>query len=252
MSVLVYLVDPDGRVHETARLFQNRLFNFEAINIEKSSNNESSNHLSDPHRDVHSYLHILERAKATSPAAHVIILRRDMMSNFNHERLAMLISSLTSHVDTDVFYLSKSLDRCDLYDQQQRIKHQGRDLGHLTARTYQPNGIQALMFSSRGRDIIIDQNLSMSPSKNDSFNQFLRDLVRNQSLIAESVIPNVFSFDISRAQNADDLMLLNECMPPPSSTSSSSMSVLIFIAVIVLVLIIAFLALWLGRVKLNP
>ena len=250
MSVLVYLVDPDSKVKETARLFHNKIFNFHTFKAQTPSGTIGQQLTNHSATELHTYLMILQDAKRQSPNSHVIILDNRMISSIDSKYLASLISRITSRADIDIFYLSKYLDRCDLYDHQERLAMDGQDNGLLLSQTYQPNGIQALMFSPYGRDVVLGQQEGRRGRKIAPFNQPLnsgiRQAVANGDLSAFTVSPNIFSFDLSRSRDASDLMRLNECLPSPTSNTTTSSSVWWFIIIIVIVLIIAGIAVFLS------
>ena len=118
----------------------------------------------------------------------------------------------------DLFYLCKWLDRCDLYKKCTEKK------GINLVKTYSPLGIQALMFSPRGRDMTLGC-IPLRPIKDDDCHQDceyftpitlpldeqLAFVIEDGQMKAIAATPNIFEFDITLAKLNTDLLKMAEC-----------------------------------------
>jgi len=140
----------------------------------------------------------------------------------------------------DVAYLANYLDRCDLL---KRVKKCEKGLIQWL-RTFSPNGTQALLWSPRGRDIVLGRK-KMRDGAYFNFSPLSAQLnfnIENKNLIALTTNPNFFFFDIAFAQVADDLLKLCECTQPIEEVKPVTLvSLVIFVIFVVFLIALAWL-----------
>nr|QBK91666.1 MAG: glycosyltransferase family 25 [Pithovirus LCPAC302] len=154
------------------------------------------------------------------PHDFTIIIKDTSVTNCDIHDVAEIILSaikLNRHKDIwDLCYLCKWLDRCDLY--KELVKKDGKT---QIVKTFAPLGIQAIMFSPKGRDIV----LGKKKMKNKEFftpitlplGDKLSAEISNKNIKATAVVPNLFDFDVLTVQTTgNELNYLKsaECRVP--------------------------------------
>lgn len=136
-----------------------------------------------------------------------------------------------------VFYLCKWNDKCHLYSRKQKVKGSN---SHIV-KTQSPYGIQALLFTPEGRDVIIGSK----PMKNGEFfrarNSLSKSLNKNIAkgyIDAFCVVPNLIAYDIGLASDDKDFLKLNECAPILRFNSETNGAVNVYIAVIIIFILL--------------
>jgi len=141
--------------------------------------------------------------------------------------------------DWHLCYLSKWLDRCDLYTEEAKIDHVTK-----VVKTLSPFGVQSILFSPQGRDIVIGKK----PMNNGKFftpivlplgNQ-LNINIGLENINATAIIPNLFDFNIMLATDNLDLLKLSECREPSEIREPpGAIPFMWFIAISVIVILLA-------------
>jgi hypothetical protein len=130
-------------------------------------------------------------------------------------------------------------------------------LGISIVQTKAPQGIQAILFSTKGMDIILGKS-KMCNGRTFTYRQgSLSDTLRGEifagNIAAITTVPNVIDYDIIlNATSTNDFSKVNECLPvvmPPSASSGGGSNVLGFFVVIFFILLIGWAALRLGPRK---
>lgn len=152
----------------------------------------------------------------------------------------------------DIAYLADWLDRCDLFKPiykknnccNDEEKKDGKIEGEWV-QTFSPRGLQALLWSERGRDIILGKecmkNGKTFPTVTPSFSSQLTFNIQNKNLRAITLSPPFFYFDITSCKlTRADLLKTCQCkIPDPPPQPVTIIPYLIFISVVVLVILIA-------------
>lgn len=239
-KVVVYLLASDANSPRTSKinsLFSSPIFAVNVMVISPPSNllqSLRSSNQNDIDDLVESYRiqWCLNDAKTRHPKNHIIILKDTSVSNASPDRIAKVISAAInnglpnshrgSHDSWHVCYLSKWLDRCDLYTDRKPVN------GTMTeiVKTSAAHGDQALLFSPHGRDVFTGtkqmKNGSTFSSQGRSFGSALHDAVMNGNVDAIATQPNLLVYDISAAKNHFDLLKTHECDAPTIASAGAN------------------------------
>lgn len=162
----------------------------------------------------------------------------------------------------DLFYLSKWLDRCDLYTKNHNLIL--RLHNSWITQTHSPNGEQAILFSPGG----VKRVLGLIKSENGKYisqkHGNITQEIENGSLVAVAITPNLFSFDVLNAKSISDLAKTSECRKPDAyhdtenkmNDSKDSISKILspfawFIVVVIIVVFILWVLYHLGAKPSN-
>ena len=170
----------------------------------------------------------------------------------------------------DIAYLADWLDRCDLFkpidkkdkdkcgcncnssekqkDEEEKEKCESE--GGQWMKTVSPNGLQALLWSVKGRDIVLGKKCMKNqiskvktkfPTITPNFSSQLTFNIQNKNLRAITLTPPFFYFDITNCKlTLSDLNKVSQCrIPAPPDQPVTILPYLIFISVVVLVLLLA-------------
>lgn len=172
-------------------------------------------------------LQALKMAKDNNPHGKCLLVRDTSTTCYDMPDL----SKLTEYDmgETDVVYLGKWGDGCNLY------RNQEEWVGVKLVTTYRPGGFQAVMLSPRIRDAI----LSPSFTYTDSINRLLSKMVYHGTYKAKSVSVNLFVFDIMRfAKSNNDYEKRCECSSVvPSDAAGIKAYTYFFIAVLIILVL---------------
>jgi hypothetical protein len=126
------------------------------------------------------------------------------------------------------------------------------ELSSVIVRTQSPNGIQAMIFSTRGRDIILGQ-LPMRNGKKFNVNMPLSDRMNqeifNGNIVATCIVPNLFDFNLFKSKSVKDYDKLRPCgdqQTVANDFSNNFSAYWWFIGAVVLIFIIAWALIQLG------
>lgn len=154
--------------------------------------------------------------------------------------LSIVDAALTEDESIDVLYLSKWMDRCDLYSEK-------REFGAVKiVKTFSPNGFHCLLFTPSGRKKLLNMH---NPKDNALIDKplslVLNSYIGSGLLNAATTYPSLVQFDISKRKNDDELLKTTECRQPPvirdykheKSEGGSAYLWFIIVAVIIVILI---------------
>lgn len=150
-----------------------------------------------------------------------------------------------TNLDFDICYLCKWMDRCDLY--RDRVPLEGSS---SIVSTSNPHGIQALLVTKRGREILLGErpmnngekfNLKLPGSLSDQ----LAKCIYEKNIEALCIVPNIIEFDVMKATRNEDYNKLRECQDPPldqirSNNYSQFWAYLIVFLIILLIAVCIF------------
>ena len=184
---------------------------------------------------------VLADAAANYPDLDVIILKENSATNASADDVSVVVKTILEETGWDLCYLCRWLDRCDLYRNVRTIPGK---TSVLTA-TKSPNGIQALMFSQSGRDIVIGakpmKNGSQFPPIVNPLSTQLNEQIEMGNISAICVVPNLIEYNVLDATNVSDLAKLTDCRRPENNGDEGP-GVLPFVWFIVIVVGIILLA----------
>lgn len=204
--------------------------------------------------------HALRTARNLDPLATTLVIKDSSVSLASPATIAEIVGVCNSNSRWDLCYLCKWNDRCHLYDSVPL--HEGLPVAGISptegreshsvlkpyavVQTRSPGGLQAVMYSPHGRDVI----LGLEPMSNGgrlvtnySLSEKIRDEIYNGHLRAHCVTPNVFQYDtILNAMTNADFLKLNECRPievfkKPCETGPRGAIWLICILLIIMVVV---------------
>lgn len=151
-----------------------------------------------------------------------IIVKDDSLTFTSPEDLAELIRSVEEDSGWHLFYLSSWLDRCDLRTERRTFKgSKGKRIGLAKAKA--PQGLQAIMFSPTGRDIMLGKSkcndgqvLDISSDRNLS--EDITTAISQGKMTAMVAEGGVFKPDPTRV---DDFAKFNDCAPTTGTRSGA-------------------------------
>lgn len=192
---------------------------------------------------------ILTENNSNYPDSYSLIIKDTSVTVSTADQIYQLLNQVTQQAGWELFYLTKWLDRCDLYGIPQNVKNKT----YTFINTFSPNGFQAIMFSPKGRDVI----LGKIPMKNGKLfppvtqpieNQFNQN-ISNGNITAISTIPNLFEYDINQATTIADFQKGSMCSPNIGVTSTiagtdqTPLSFIWYIIILIMIIVIIF-AIW--------
>jgi len=221
--VNVYILTSDEnneRVRKLKKLFLNEIFDIIVITISPISGIETKPSIKN-NQSLNSQriIKCLNKSRIHNLENYTIIIKDTSISSSSSEVVTKVILKLieiSQKVNWDIAYLNKWLDRCDLYNSEKNIEIE--DLSIYITETFSPNGTQALMFSKDGRDRILGlkpllDNSSFIPF-NNSIDLSLHIAIENKKLIAYTVVPNLFEYNIIFSENISDIVKSHDCRIP--------------------------------------
>ena len=208
MAVEVFILTRDHnskRSKELSQLFRNDLFVVQNLKI--SNSDFQKTHLS---RDDYGVLKILKKSDWAKPT---IIIKDDSSTLVTSKSMTRIVKDILRQSGWDLCYLSKWLDRCDLYTGSKKIAGLNANL----VRTSSPHGLQAVVFSPRGKQVILGLSKMINDKYFDpenSLSDSLNKEIEKGAIIALAVTPNVFHYDVTTAKEVSDLAKTSECRKP--------------------------------------
>lgn len=182
-------------------------------------------------------------AEKLNPQAPCIIIKNTSTSASSPTTIANIVKECIAVDHFDLCYLCKWLDMCQLYHEVD-CKTSNRAISIV--KTKSPHGIQAILFSVRGRDILLGQATMSNGQRfivNGSLDQRLNQEIFNCNISAICTVPNLIDFDIIlNASSNSDFIKVNECKEvtiPSPSTSTSEGNLLGFFLIVALILLVA-------------
>lgn len=225
MRTVVYILaqDPDSeRTAMVERLFDNELFVVHVVNIAiprdqrlTSGPGITANQAVEAYRVTW----CLRDAKERYPDLSVAVIKDTSVSNADSTTIADIVNETLQQPGWHLCYLCKWHDRCDLYTNKKVLD--GRST--IIAKSHSPHGVQAILFSVEGRDII----LGARPLKNGQrfpeaitrpIGLLFNEAIMDGALDAVAVVPNLIEFDVNAARSNADFAKLSECRNPNAAS----------------------------------
>lgn len=190
---------------------------------------------------------VLSECRTKYPLSYVTILEDTSVTTSTAEQIHQILIQATQQAGWELFYLCKWLDRCDLYGIPQNVKNKT----YSFVNTLSPNGFQAIMFSPRGRDIILGiipmKNGKLFPPVTQPIAVQLNNNISNGNITAISTIPNVFEYNVNLATNSADFQKGTLCQPvntPSTSTTDQTALSFMWYIIMIIMIILLVVALW--------
>jgi hypothetical protein len=227
MRIPVYILPtdtPDGTKSLVDLFWKSKLF--KVIEVPPQMKNIG---LSDAATEADQVIDSLKSARKCFPDDYCIIIKDTSVTNSTTDEIVKIVlTAIDLNRDHrgcvmhkwQMCYLSRWLDRCDLYREEAEIKGVTK-----IVKTLSPFGIQAIMFSPEGRDIVLGKKKMrngkyfppISLPLGDQFNENIGE----ENINAICVVPNLFEFNVMMATNELDFLKLSECRFPSIDQMSS-------------------------------
>jgi hypothetical protein len=241
--VLVYILSNDSdsiHIKTVKNLFRDKYFTVSVINVVPEFK-ESKNQLYENYVEKFRVETALKTARQTNPDDFVIITKDTSVSVSTPIEIAKIIQKAV--LDSGSFhllYLCKWLDRCDLYVQKKQIENSSA----IVTKTQYPNGIQSIMFSPAGRDLVLGIEKMKNKGKflpTENLAESLTTEILKGNIEATAIVPNLINFNPTLAVKNSDYRKSAECdwnvgVKPGSENGSGAWT--LFILALVLFLII--------------
>lgn len=244
--IIVYLLTSEPyskRVRKLSLLFPPPRFKLILANIPPPPHLETNPALSlKDSLEIFRFSTVLCESYKNHIQCYTIILKDNSVSATDSDILTKVVNEAISIGEWDLCYLNRWLDRCDLYRNPICIKGTTVKL----VKTLSPNGLQAIMFSPKGRNIIIgkcklpngEYFTPITIPLGTKFNIF----IETGLLSALCAVPNLFEFDVFEAKSISDLAKLTDCQRPPTTNSRNNgpgpIPFFWFVAIILIVIIV--------------
>jgi hypothetical protein len=242
VNVHVYILSDDPaseKIHRLKKLFGHEVFIVNVLSPRCDAKSELD-------CEYNRCLESLKDSYRNSPSDYTIVIKDTSISLANAETMADIVSTVINSGEFDICYLSKWHDRCDLYTNKTPIE----GTNALIAKTQSPLGVQALLFSPSGRDIIL-RNKPMKNSKffemkaNTDLGYHLNQETLKNNINSICIVPNLISFDVTEAKSNADYAKSQECESPDNLEQSNiGTSGWIYTILIIIILIIVIWGIW--------
>jgi hypothetical protein len=183
---------------------------------------------------------------------YVIVCKSTSMCLMSPEDLSRVVNEVVERNTFDIFYLSKWLDRCDLYGDVKDIKSVKFKI--RSVKTLSPNGLNCFILSPSGRDKFLSLT---EPRDEKSMNRVFNSMIHGDSEIplrAYTTTPSLFSYDIIAGRGEDaNFYKTCECRIEPIAIKkeknriTSSMYFFWFLVIFILTFITVFFTFYYSR-----
>lgn len=174
----------------------------------------------------------------------VIIIKDSSICDLSPERFTKKIKDgLEYGKEADIIYLCKWNDLCELYKDVTVSKSKS-----FLQWTQRPNGMQALLFKPKARDILYKE--WMDDRYHGSIQERIQQKIKKGEWKALTYTPNIISFDIHYATTKSDYMKRNECAElkemitnyvSSSDSSDNTMNIIYIILFAIFIFFVAFI-----------
>jgi hypothetical protein len=258
-SIHIYLIqeDPSEDLRkQVAKYFSSTHYNVHVPNIEYNPltvddvEKGSTSRKSEAHYEAYQIGWCLLDAKERYPTSSVIIIKDTSLLVSSQEVLDNVLNYYLSQENSyHIGYLCKWEDKCHLHAKKQNIP----DTPNYIAKTKSPYGLQSVIITPSGRDILIGQ----TPMKNGKYFKpeeclsfSLNREIHTGNLEALCVVPNLFAFDLRLARRDEDFLKANECEPIDVKLYSKSSSINQYIVILIIIILLIFI-IW-AAIKVSP
>ncbi len=243
-KIIVYLLTDrpcDSKVKDLIRYLESsRIFDLRVTNIPPPPTLKTCSNLNTQQAiELHRFTTVLTQAACQYPDQYVIVIKDTSVAVPCIESLEATVLKALQLGEWDFCYLTRWLDRCELY------RHPVCVPGTMTilVETQSPNGTQAILFSHKGRDVIIgqrkmDNGLYFTPIE-VPLGTKMNQSIENGFTTAICAVPNQFEFDVFQATTSADLAKLSDCRRPEAPNRTSAIPFFWFIVVVLGIILIA-------------
>ena len=149
-KVEVFIATVDCENNSLKELFDSKLFEVKTITINNPSTIVRSNF------DLEAY-RLLEIIKKSDPKKYCLYLKDNVITNTSKNNIRRITEAILAQCDWDLTYYGYWLDRCDLYTKSKFKPYLVPKTNSYLVRTFSPNGVQAILFSPKGKKILLGE-----------------------------------------------------------------------------------------------
>lgn len=237
------------KTKDLINLFDDPLFKVKVFNIPAPYGLTNSDDMSvNQAVEAHRIGKVLKHCRKYYPYYNIMILKDNSVSAASSYTLTKTCYAICEEPKWDLCYLCKWLDRCDLYENVRSIEGLTITLTH----TKSPHGIQALMVSPSGRDIMLGKkrmrNGEMFPTLKKPLDSELNEQIELGNMYAITTNPNMFMFDVHCSDSVTDLAKMSICRRPENKErdETSVLPFVWFVAIVIGVILLAWAFWFLG------
>lgn len=206
-------------VNRVTQLFADPIFIVQALDINTTGKNAVA-------REAFRLQYALGEAKRRYPKQAVIIVKDTSVSGYPSSVIANRVTEINKNTTYDLCYLCRWLDKCQLYTDRKVLESNGNV---IIVKTQYPQGIQAIMFSVAGRDLIMGnrpmRNNKLFELENKAANNVSSEITNaifRGDIDATCVVPNLLDFDIANATSNEDYLKTQGCIGVSCDRQSAS------------------------------
>lgn len=217
VPVYILASDPESKkVRKLTSLFSHPMFKLYVINIDDPKDFKERDGISIKDQiKAHRHKWCLNNAREKHRESHAIIVKDTSVSNASVNQIANVISAAIANGKWDLCYLNKWLDRCDLHSDRKPVNG---TMSTIT-KTVEPHGLQAVVYSPNGRDIILgDKEMKNGKLFQDKdkpldkpLDEKILDNIKNKNIEATTTEPNLINYDVGSAKKPTDYLKANGC-----------------------------------------
>jgi hypothetical protein len=254
-KIIVYILASDmnsPRLDNVKELWTNRVFTTKIVNLQDPT--IQSNVIE---AEYERYKWVLNDAKTNYTNNAIIIVKDTSISSASSDTIAKVVENTLERQEWSICYLCKWLDNCELYTNGQQID----GLSISIFKTLSPMGLQAIMLTPQGRDILLgtakmsnDKTFtSLLQNNRVPLNQALTQAIRSGWIEASCTYPNIIDFDISTVSNEtynQNAFKTHQCRTTNNqyvTTNTKQWNIWGFLLAVLIIILIAWALLTLGK-----
>ena len=198
--VPVYILSESSRTRRTQvtrEMFNDPMFTANIVTTDTPKDLHIENIPHKKAEEIYRVRRLLEYSKSQNDKD-IIIIKDTSVTKSSPESIAEAIRSILETEDrADITYLSSWLDDCENLTNKRYIANKTS----VVAKSTSPNGIQALLISSQGREILLGErtmkNGSLFGISNEPLSKNLTRAIEAGDITADVIIPSIFEYDVA-------------------------------------------------------
>lgn len=190
------------------------------------------------------WIKALEQSKSMYPDLPVLVMSETTVTGLSGIELENIMKDIICSTNDDLTYLADYLDKCQNFTNPIPIDSAATTLYS----TSYPNGLQAIMFSRRGRNVVLGDKVMhnghyFTPIRYPLSLQ-LRKTIEDKNLSAKVTYPTLFDFDLDFVKKESDLLKANLCSVKihDHKDCNDSLPVLWFLLIVIVIVVLAWIA----------
>lgn len=200
-QVPVYILSADShsvRTKLTRNMFNDAFFDANVVSIDTPKNIEYDGISKEKAEEYYRFRKVLSYSKEQNQKD-IIIIKDTSVTNSQPDAIAEAIRVIVDSDEedrADITYLSSWLGDCENLKNKRFLSNNTS----VIAKTSSANGLQAILVSPKGRDIILGETRmakgGLFSPKADTLSDALNKSISDGNITADVVIPNLFDYDI--------------------------------------------------------